>query len=299
MIKALRRWLASGLLAAGLCAAAAGAGAAPVALIDDRGVPLHLPGPAQRVISLLPSATESICALGGCDRLVGTDDFSNWPAQVRALPKLGGLEDAQLERILALQPQLVVAAPGARLLGRLHGLGIAVLALKSDTHADVQRSLTLLSQALGVGDAPALWRAIQTGLDTAAASVPAAWRGQRVYFEVDESPYAAGAASYLGETLARLSLGNIAGPQWGPFPKLNPEYVLKSQPGVVMLRASALAAMQERSALRPLRALHQGRVCAFDEAQNDLLVRPGPRLGQAAQVLADCLRRLPPPLSPP
>ncbi len=293
MIKALRQWLA-----AGLWAAAVGAGAAPVDLIDDRGVSLHLSGPALRVISLLPSATESICALGGCSRLVGTDDFSNWPAQVRALPKLGGLEDAQLERIVALQPQLVVAAPGARLLGRLHGLGIAVLALKSDTHADVRRSLTLLSQALAVGDAPALWQRIQASLDAAAGGVPLAWRGQRVYFEVDESPYAAGAASYLGETLARLGLGNIAGPQWGPFPKLNPEYVLKSQPGVVMLRASALPAMQARSAFTQLHALHQGRVCAFDDATNELLVRPGPRLGEAAQVLADCLRRLPAPLRP-
>ncbi len=250
---------------------------------------------AQRVISLLPSATESLCALGACSRLVATDDFSNFPASVRSLPKLGGLDDVPIERILALKPDLVVAAPNARVVGRLRSLGVKVLPLPSDTHAELEQSLMLLAQATGVGDGAALWRSLSAGLAAAAAKVPAGWRGQKVVFEVDEGPWVAGASSYIGQTLSALGLGNVAGPELGAFPKLNPEYVLRSEPGLIMIRQSALAELQRRPAWRHLRVLKAGRVCAFDEAQNDLLVRPGPRLAEGAEAIVACLQRLSPP----
>ena len=100
---------------------------ARVTLHDDRGATLVLAAPPQRIVSLLPSFTESVCALGGCARLVGTDRYSNWPVSVRALPKLGGVDDAQIERIVALRPGVVLAAPSARVIDRLEALGVKVL----------------------------------------------------------------------------------------------------------------------------------------------------------------------------
>ena len=79
-----------------LCAIAWNAHAGKV--VDDRGVALELPRPPQRIVVMLPSLTEMVCELGACDRLVGLDDYSNWPAQVRGLPRLGGLEDTNVER---------------------------------------------------------------------------------------------------------------------------------------------------------------------------------------------------------
>ena len=78
---------------------------------------LAVAAPPQRIVSLVPGLTESVCALGACARLVGTDRYSNWPASVAALPKLGGLDDAQVERIAALKPDLVLIAPSARARG--------------------------------------------------------------------------------------------------------------------------------------------------------------------------------------
>lgn len=115
---------------------------APPAIVvqDDRGSVQSFAVAPQRVVSLLPSLTESVCALGACDRLVGTDRYSNSPSAVVALPKLGGIEDANLERIVALRPDVVLAAPSTRVVERLESLGLKVVLLESKTHADVRRT---------------------------------------------------------------------------------------------------------------------------------------------------------------
>jgi iron complex transport system substrate-binding protein len=269
---------------------------ARLAIRDDRGVAVTLEAPPRRIVSLLPSLTESVCALGACDRLVGTDRFSNWPAAVAALPKLGGLEDAQIERIVALKPDVVLASTSARLMDRLESLGVRVLALQSDSRADVKRTLAVLGQLLAVpGRADEVWAAIERDTRAAAARVPPAQRGQRVYFEIDPTPYAAGPGSFIGEVLRGLGLDNAVPAALGPFPKLNPEFVVRTQPDIVMAARASLEEMPRRPGWNALRALRDGRTCAFPNATYDLIVRPGPRMGEAAAALADCLARLPPP----
>lgn len=278
--------------AALLCVAAvqpAGAQTA-ISLQDQRARRVELPGPAQRVVSLLPSLTETVCALQACERLVGTDRHSNWPASVAALPKLGGLEDTQIERLVALKPDLVLAALSTRAIDRLDALGIKVLALEPHNLQETRQVMQIIAAALGrpQSAAPA-WRAIERDIATAAARVPVAMRGQRVYFEVAAVPYAAGEASFIGEVLARLDLRNVVPAALGAFPQLNPEFVLRAQPDVVMASEAALAEMPSRPGWATLRALQQRKACGFAPAPYDLLMRPGPRLGAAALLLADCL----------
>jgi iron complex transport system substrate-binding protein len=266
---------------------------AQISVRDDRGATVVLPASPQRIVSLLPSLTESVCALGGCARLIGTDRFSNSPPSVRALPKLGGLEDAQIERVAALRPDVVLAAPSARAIDRLEALGLKVLVLESRDHADVQRTLKTLAQLLGApAEADKVWAAIERELVDAAARVPPRLRGQRVYFEVDATPYAAGASSFIGQTLGRLGLANAIPPELGPFPKLNPEYVLRAQPDIVMAAQRNLDEMPRRPGWSALRALQRHQVCGFDSERYELLIRPGPRMGEAARALADCLTAL-------
>ena len=263
---------------------------AQITVRDDRGVSITLAVPPQRIVSLLPSLTESVCVLGACARLVGTDRFSNAPASVLALPKLGGINDALIEPIVALKPDVVLAAPSARVIDRLEALGVKVVVLESRNHAEVRRTLNLLSQLLGVpAQAGTVWAGIEREMSEAAARVPANLRGQRVYFEVDATPYAAGAGSFIGETLARLGLANAVPVELGPFPKLNPEFVVRAQPDIVMAAQQNLADMPQRAGWAALSALKSRRSCGFDGPRYELLTRPGPRLGEAAQVLADCL----------
>ncbi len=269
---------------------------ADIRLSDDRGSTLVLPRSPQRIVTLLPSLTESVCALGACSRLVGTDRFSNTPKSVEALPKLGGLEDALIERIASLKPDVVLAAPSARVIDRLESLGLKVLVLDTKTHADVKRGLQTIALMLGVpAAADATWAHIESAVAEAATRVPARLRGQRVYFEVDTTPYAAGAGSFIGETLARLGMGNIVTSDMGPFPRLNPEFVVKAQPDVVIAAQRSLEEMPRRPGWATLAALQQQRTCGFDAAHYELLIRPGPRMGEAAQLLATCLAALPEP----
>ena len=260
---------------------------------DDRGQPVRFNAAPTRIVSLVPSLTESVCALGACTSLVGTDRHSNWPAQVAALPKLGGLDDAQVERIVALKPDVVLASPSARSAQRLEALGLKVIVLHSRSHADVQRSLNVLAAVLGdAARGESQWRDVQAQLDQAAARVPVSLRGRSVYFEIESSPYAAGAASFIGETLQRLGLRNIAAASLGPFPKLSPEFVVRAQPDIVMAETRNLRGMAQRPGWTGLTALQQQQVCAFDSVRYEVLVRPGPRLGEAALQIADCLQRL-------
>ena len=266
--------------------------AAQTVVRDDRGASVTLPAPPQRIVSLLPSLTEMVCALDACDRLVGTDQYSDWPARVKSLPKLGGLDDAQVERIVALGPDVVLASRSPRLADRLESLGLKVIVLDSDSHADVRRSLDLLGRLLGRDAAgERLWAGIERAIAQASARVPPALRGRTVYFEVDAGPYAAGPKSFIGQTLARLGLANIVPASMGAFPLLNPEFVVRANPDVIMATARELAAMPARPGWHGLAAL-SSRGCGFDGDRFEMLVRPGPRLGEAAAVLADCLAGL-------
>jgi len=286
------RWLAVfALLAAGLAASAAAA----EQVTDDRGRTLTLPAPPQRIVSLLPSLTETVCELRACARLVATDRFSDWPLAVRALPKVGGLEDAQIERIVALRPDLVLTAVSSRAIDRLEALGLPVLALEPRNHAEMLRVIGRVARALGDAAAgAALVARIEARITAAAARVPPAWHGRSVYFEVAANPYAASESSFVGELLARLGLANIVPAAMGPFPQLNPEFVLRAQPALVMANAAAVAEMPGRPGWRSLQALQQRQVCAFAPGPFDTLVRPGPRLGDAAAAIADCLVGLEP-----
>jgi iron complex transport system substrate-binding protein len=268
--------------------------AAPITVKDSRQRRVTFAAAPQRIVSLLPSLTESVCALGACARLVGTDQFSNSPASVQALPKLGGLDDAQIERIVALRPDVVLLSTATRAADRLESLGLKVLALEARNHADVQTSLTLLAQLLGTpAAAHTVWQHIEQALQTAAQRVPPTLRGKKVYFEVDATPYAAGRGSFIGETLARLGLDNIASADLGPFPKLNPEFVVRAAPDIVMAAQRNLDAMPQRPGWGHLQALQTAQSCGFASERYELLIRPGPRMGEAATLLADCLAGLP------
>ncbi|PTT80644.1 ABC transporter substrate-binding protein [Pelomonas sp. HMWF004] len=278
------------LLALGLawlcCAATAGA----VTVKDDLGQTTTFATPPQRIVSLLPSLTETVCELGACGRLVGVDRYSNFPAQVNALPKLGGLDDTNVELIAALKPDVVLLAVSSRVADRLRALGIPVVALEPRSYQDVQRVLGVIGTVLAVPDAQRVWRHIEAGVAAAASSVPPQARGLRVYYEVATGLYAAGSVSFLGETLTRLGVGNIIPAGLGPFPKINPEFVVKANPGLIMVGQRGAEGLAARPGWHRIEAVARGRICVFRPEEGDILSRPGPRMAEAAQIMAKCLR---------
>lgn len=277
------------LLLALLCMVATLAGA-QVRIEDDRGKAVTLARAPQRIVSLLPSLTETICELGACSRLVAVDTYSNWPAQAARLPHVGGLEDANIEMIVALKPDVVMLGATSRAASRLEALGVPVIGLEPKTMGDVQRVIVKVAQVLQVNGADAMWRRIDDDIASAARSVPQDKRGAAVYFEIGSDGYAASASSHIGELLTRLGAANIVPGNLGTVPKLNPEFVVRADPQVIMISDRTARAMKARPGWSRIRAVRDGRICAFSATQNDVIMRPGPRLPEAARLLAQCLR---------
>lgn len=284
-------WLALALLALPCVAGAA-------QIRDDLGRVTDWPTPPQRLVTLLPSLTETVCALGACAKLVGVDRHSNFPAAVNTLPKLGGLDDIQVETIVALKPDVVLVAPSSRVTDRLQSLGLKVVTLEAKTLGDVQRVIETIGALLGAADAPRLWRQIDAGVAAAAQSLPPGARGTRVYFEVANGPYAAGEGSFMGELLTRLGARNIIPASLGPFPKINPEFVVQANPQLIMLGQREGPSLAQRPGWDRITAVREQHLCIFSAEQGDVLARPGPRLAEAAQIMAACLREHAPPTRP-
>lgn len=288
MIRARTSWLA--VLAVVLLTLHLPAKALQV--LDDRQLTLNFAQPPQRIISLLPSLTETVCALGQCQRLVGVDRYSNYPATVKKLPQVGGGMDPAIEAIVALRPDVVLMAVSSRAHERLTALGIKVVALEPKNHADVKRVLEVIGQLLGIPaeqGAARVWRALEAGVAQAALTLPEHLKNTTVYFEVNGAPYAAGEASFIGETLNRLGVKNIIPRELGPFPKINPEFVVRANPAVIMVGDRGFAGMADRPGWSAIAAISKRRVCLFTPEQSDMLVRPGPRMAEAAHIMAQCL----------
>lgn len=262
---------------------------AAMEVIDDRGKTISLASPPQRLISLLPSLTESICALGKCNHLVGVDRFSNWPLSLQNLPKLGGMSDSNLEAIVQLKPDLVMVDKSSPIISRLENLRIPVMAFEIKTMADEERTLKKLDLALGSKEAGRVWNQIQAEITRANKQLDGSQKNMRVYFEVNAAPYAAGRSSFIGELLTRLELNNIIPESLGPFPKINPEFVVQAKPQIIMLSETGVTDMKKRPGWTDIPAVRENRICAFKKEQSDVIVRPGPRMGEAALILSQCI----------
>lgn len=274
-----------------LCLAAMGPAHA-LQLTDDRGVTNTFAQTPQRIVSMLPSLTEGVCAMDQCQRLVGVDRYSNYPDSVKRLPVLGGGMDPNIEGIVALKPDVVLVSSSSRASSRLEALGIKVVALETKSHADVKRVLHKLGVLLDIPDeagADRLWRIIDSSVSAAAQSLSPRAKNVRVYFEVSRGPYAAGESSFIGETLKRLGVKNVVPASLGPFPKLNPEFVVRANPDVIMIGNRSMQAMVPYPGWGSIKAVREQRICVFGVVDSDVVVRPGPRMAEAARLMARCL----------
>ncbi|NLG68428.1 MAG: ABC transporter substrate-binding protein, partial [Firmicutes bacterium] len=264
------------LLALALVQALALAPAPPVAaasypteLVDDAGNPVRLEASPQRIVSLVPSLTEAVCALAACDRLVGVDDYSNYPPQVSALPRLGGLYDPNVERIVSLDPDLVLLSKYGRLPQALRQAGLTIFILESETLEDGFRNLRTLGRLLDREErAMRLVESIRQEMQRVAELVRASGRSPSVYYEIDPTPYAAGPDSFIGALIERAGGRNVVPAQLGLFPRSSPELVIQADPEVIVPGDAPYGVTARQLAERPgwaaLRALREGQVIALD-----------------------------------
>jgi iron complex transport system substrate-binding protein len=267
----------------------AAAAAQPWTAVDDVGRSVVLAAPATRIVSMVPSHTEVICALGACDRLIGRDALSDTPT-VAGLPVLGTAFAPDLEALLALEPDLVLVDEYGGLADALAALGVPAYAGTPQRLDEMRPYLAALGSLLGLeAAAQALADDIDRGLDEVRRAVADLPR-PTVFVELDPTPYAAGPASWIGALVTIAGGENVLSEAMGDFPLVDPEFVVAADPQVILLLDAPYGVSAADVAARPgwsaLRAVRQGRVIELDEAAANALSRPGPSIVAAAWRIA-------------
>lgn len=262
----------------------------PLTLTDDQGRSITLQKPPQRIVTMLPSATETICSLSetACRRIVATDQFSNWPEQVKSLPKAGGLINPNPELIVSLKPDLVIVN-SARLVEPLERAGIPVYITRPQTFADIFRTARVYGEMLGMrAEAERLVARIQAEVFALESRAAKAKERPSVYYEIDPTPYTAGPNSFIGTLIEKARGRNIIPAELGNFPKINPELVVQRRPQVIVVTHPEVGGIRNRPGWGTIPAVQQNRICAFSGEATDLLSRPGPRVAQGLRLLIEC-----------
>ena len=263
----------------------AAATAYPLTLTDDLGRKVTLQAEPRRIVSVLPSTTEVVCVLGLCDRLVGVDDYSDFPAQVSKLPKVGGLYNPNIEAMVALKPDLVLVSKYGKLTDSLEAAGITVLAVNPESYEEVFTKTLTLGKVLN-REAQAKNMVIQMRRDIARVEILTknAVRKPTAYYEIDPTPYTVGPNSFIGVLLGKAGAVNIIPASLGDFPKISPELVVQGNPQLILGLDAATA--RARPGWSGIAAVRTGRVIKIPSDLETLLGRPGPRLPQALAGLA-------------
>lgn len=289
----MRRALPTLALLTALLLGTALAAGFPVTVVDDLQRDVTINAAPQRIITMVPSHTESVCALGACHLLVGVDNWSNWPEGVAELPHLGDAFAPDLEALVALQPDLVLVDEYSGLHEPLAALGVAVYAGTPQTFEETLGFFELLGVMLDRRAEAALLAGKVQGEIDGVAAVLAGVTGPTVFLELDPTPYSAGPNSYMGTLLTLAGGVNVLDATLGDFPLVDPEYVVAADPQVILLTDAPFGVTAADVAARPgwggLSAVQSGRVVELTATTVDMLSRAGPRLGQAVLALARIL----------
>lgn len=257
----------------------------PLTLTDDLGRKVTLKAEPKRIISMVPSHSETLCAVGACGKLVGVDRYSDYPQQVARLPKVGDLFAPDVEAMVALKPDLVLVSKYSKLEGPLTQAGIPTIALDMEKYDEVfSKTLTLGRIVNREAQAKNVVLNLRREIARVEILTRNAVRKPTAYFEIDPTPYSIGPNSFMGVLLTKAGARNIIPASLGDFPKVDPELIVKANPELMLgLTRQAAAARPGWSGLRAVRA---GRVIDIPKDLNTILSRPGPRMGQALRGLA-------------
>jgi iron complex transport system substrate-binding protein len=271
-----------------------------ITLTDGLNRTVTLPGPAQRVVSLAPANTEILFAIGAGAQVVGRDETSDYPAEALSLPTIGGYSGFNLEAIVALHPDLVLAQGGGfnspELIASLESLGLTVYAVPDpatleEMYTNLETVGTLTGQESG---AAALVESLKGRVAAVDHKIMPLSATPTVYYELDATnptkPYTAGPGSFVDLLITRAGGLNIGAGLQGEWPQISVEQLVVDNPAIIILGDAAYGETPEKVAQRPgwsaLTAVQTGQVFPFDD---NLVSRPGPRLVDGLEAMAKLL----------
>jgi len=244
----------------------------------------------RKIVSLAPSVTETLFALGLGDRLVGVTTFCNYPAEALRISKIGSYVKPSIEAILAKQPDLVIGISGItdqETIKQLERLGLKTLVIPLSSLRDIFGSIRLLAQVTGrPGRGAELLSQVERQLGRVQERVEKAKR-RRVLMVVGLRPLVAvGPGSYIHELLTFAGGMNIVEGSTQPWVRLPLEYVIAKAPQVIIqgvMGSERDSPGQYWKDLSSIPAVQEGRLYSY---ASDKILRPGPRIGEALEEIA-------------
>ena len=268
------------------------AAAYPRTIEDSAGTAVTLEAAPERIISYSPGATEILYAIGAGDRVVATDDFSDFPAAAAELPKVA-YSSPDPERALSLEPDLLLMATRQReQIEQFRSLGMTVLFLDSAQDIEgVLATIELLGEITGnEQQATDLVASMRARIEAVTAALEDVEEGPLVFFELTADLYTAGDGTFVGELLTLANARNIAAGAASPYPQLSAEAIIDAAPDVILLADAEWGESYETVCARPgwdaIPACINERVHGVD---GDLTSRPGPRLVDGLEQVARLL----------
>ena len=269
--------------------------AAALEVTDETGRRVSVPQPVRRIVSLAPSLTETLYALGAQERLVGVTDYCDYPSEALTKPKVGGVINPNLEQVVALKPDLVLATKSINrreTVAALERLPISVYATDPRTVDGTFASIARLAEVIGAREQG---ETLVGGLRARLAELKrrlGARPPRRVLFVVWQEPLISiGRNTFLADALRRAGAESVVDTTQD-WPRVSLEEVVRLQPEYLIFASSHaeaaerdLEALSEQPGWRELEAVRQRRLIVLSDAVN----RPGPRLIDAIEQLASQL----------
>jgi iron complex transport system substrate-binding protein len=270
------------------------AGFEPGTYTDDMGRGVTIDEVPQRIVSFGPSITEIVFALGLGERVVGVDDFSDYPAEAQDLPKMGNAFAPSIESLVGLAPDLVLTLEHEQFNSELEALGMTYLIIDPENIDEILADIELMGAVTDTGDeAAALVESMEAVIadveERVAEAAPVS-----VFFIVDATdptlPWTAGPGSFIDALITMAGGVNVAGDAPYEWPQFSIEEVVSADPDVIIVQTMfggiatiEVAALEAHPIWGAMSAVSQGRVYLID---GDLVSRSGPRIIEGLEALA-------------
>jgi iron complex transport system substrate-binding protein len=263
----------------------------PMTLQSRDGSSITLKAAPQRIVSLAPAATETLCAIGAGDQIVAVEKFENCPSGSSAKPALDAFMP-DVEAIAAQRPDLVFTTynpPG--FVEALRKIQVPVLYLDVPTKiAGVYDDIALFGRITGKTQAADnLVKGMKEKQDAIVKKIGGS-TGPRVYQELDTTYFTVGPNSFIGDFYKELKAANIVTEADGDYPQLSQEVIIQRNPQVIVLSDEDVdvtpAEVKQRPGWSVIDAVKNDRICNVDP---DIIERPGPRVIEGLEAVARCL----------
>lgn len=267
----------------------------PITVIDDGDTAVTINSIPKRIVSLAPSSTEALFAVGAGNQVVGVTDFCDYPPEVNtgktkgSITSIGNYWQPAIEPIVALNPDLIIACGGGasdEAADKLRNMGYTVIVLDPQTVSDVLANLELVGKATGHADeAEALIDSLQIRIDAIVNKVADISNKPKVYVEISADPLmSVGPGGYLGDLVTLAGGKNVFDDAAMPWPMVSYEAVIGKNPTVILSTHTALNTFSTRPGWTSIDAVANNKVYKLES--DNIYIRPGPRFVTALEELS-------------